>query len=313
MGKRDLVAEMLEVKGRRQSGLGRCRQAKLLELWSTHRSQFEAVSDFFPMRAVTLMEVFTRSWLAFLVDYGSPFTDNAEALVKAGIKLDFSVLRAVHVSQISIGELVAHSVSVNNVGDIECCLGTVLGRPFFASIADTYDRFAVERLKQPKVPIVRDMRRLKEDLAELFRIRHILTHETPRESVYAPSDVGRMLTSAAEFEKASDETLLSVVYGDYPLTTLDMQSALAEAASLADKKLEEAYTLLERVADSELVGRARAAWESYRDLQAELRSAHLAGGTYQSIAEARERKRLSEQQLENLQWFLMEREDGDVL
>jgi uncharacterized protein YecT (DUF1311 family) len=311
MATRDLIAEMLEVKGRRGEGLTLYRLGELQQLWTSRRAQWGVVADFFPMRAVTLLEVFTRNWLAFLIDQGSPYLENAAPLFKGGIKIDFAVLQAVHGSHVTIGELAAHSVSVNSVGDIDDCLSAVVGEKFFTSIADTYDRFAVEREGQPQLPIIPDVRAMKADLAELFRIRHILTHESPRDAVFAEADVDRLLSSAHSFARASDQKFLTMLYGDYPLTTLDMQESAKEAWGLANQELADLYAQVEaKVTDVDLLRRSRAAWESYRDLQSELRSEHLAGGSYQNIAYARELKRLTQQQTESLRWWLKPRDDG---
>jgi uncharacterized protein YecT (DUF1311 family) len=302
---------MLAVKARQGERLTLYRLEELRRLWASRRSHWDSVADFFPMRAVTLLEVFTRNWLAFLVDHGSPYLENAAPLFKAGIKVDFDVLRAVHGSRVTIGELVAHTISVNGVGDIDECLSTVIGEKFFHSIADTYDRFEVEREGKPQRPIIPDIRAMKADLAELFRIRHILTHESPRDALLNAADVDRLLSSALSFAKASDQRFLTLVYGDYAITTIDMQDEAKVAWGVADQELGDVYAQVEaKVRDVELLRRSRAAWETFRDLQAELRSEHLAGGSYQNIAYARELKRLTEQQTEALRWWLRPQENG---
>jgi len=309
---RDLVAQVLEVKGRRVQGGALDGLRNLKRLWTTRRDAYEAVVDYFPMRAVTLLEVFTRNWLAYIIDHAPQYLENAELLVKSRMnKLDFAVLRAVHGARVTIGELVAHAVSVNGIGDIDDAFSAVLKKDFFAWIATVYDRYLVEREGQPKLPIITDLPRMKADIASLFRVRHIVTHELPTDRGYTPDDVEGFLSSAVEFAAAADQAFLTLLHGDYPLSTIDMQGAAAEALGKATDELEATYGAFGEGADSDLLRQSREAWEAVRRVHATLRSVHLEGGSYQGIAYAREATLLTEQQTQSLR-RLLDVEEGEI-
>src|ERR1017187_5627690 len=129
MTKRDPVSEVLEVRSR--SGSRSVLIDSLTMLWRARPSfQFGLASearpspvpsqprttpvrDFFPIRLVTLLEVFTRRWLERLIDHGAPYLANAAALVQSGSKFDFATAMAIQGKKVSIGQLVAHGVSMN--------------------------------------------------------------------------------------------------------------------------------------------------------------------------------------------------------
>src|SRR5260370_23201662 len=125
---RDRVGEILDLKGRQQErGLLITRLEHLRRSWIEHRTDAQT-SDFVPIRIVTLIEVFTRAWLAELIDHGSPFVENAASLAKTlSLKFDFAVSMAIQGRTISLGDLVAHSVSTNRIDDIAYNFSTFMG------------------------------------------------------------------------------------------------------------------------------------------------------------------------------------------
>jgi uncharacterized protein YecT (DUF1311 family) len=319
MSKRDPVAELLEVKtrqGRRTWSLpGSSAIDDLARLWGALGEGASGLMDYFPIRLVTIIEVFSRRWLERLVDHGQPYLGNAATLERTGTKLDFAASVAIQGRRVSLGQLVAHGVSLNSLEQVAGYFSQVLGSDFFAAIHHTHDRFEVERLGAPKTPIIRDLQLMRRDLGRLFAARHILVHEMPDSRPYSVADVDTFLSAAAEFVRATEQTFQNCLTPDYPLTTLDMVGeagrAYIEAKSQLQDVLGKIAPLVHDPRDRNLLGQSQEAWIKYADVQAELRACHLEGGSYQPLIRTREAARLTMGRIEDLRWWL-DRDEGDI-
>ena len=195
------------------------------------------------------------------------------------------------------------------------CLSTVIGTYLFDAVEHTYDRFQVERVGAPKVPIIADLTKTRASLALLFVVRHILVHEVPETSPYSDDDVDAFLTAASQFTRATDQALFNMLDPDYPLTTLDMNRAAGkeheEAKSRLDDVLLQLAPIFKERGNQPLFDRAQAAWEAYSGLQAELLASNVEGGSLQPVVHIGEATRLVNARVDQLRWWL-DREEGDV-
>jgi uncharacterized protein YecT (DUF1311 family) len=312
MSKRDAVGEVLEVKSREGRGHealpGSYPFDELNRLWTKDKEHLRRVTDFFPMRIVTLIEVFTRRWLEKLIDHGTPYLENAAALMQSGGKYDFAVAMAIQGERVSLGQLVAHSVSLNNLDQVAGCFTAVLGEDLFSAIEQTHDRFAVERQGAPKAPIIRNLAETRKNLARLFTVRHIVTHESPSAPPHSEAEIDAFLHAAREFARATEQTIYNRLDPSYPLTTFEMVDNATRANGAANAELASVLTKVEALLHNdrcrELLGRSQVAWCEYRNIQADLRAGHLEGGSYQPLARIRESTRLTVARVEELKWWL---------
>jgi hypothetical protein len=72
MANRDRVAEILEIKsrGQRHVELVQYDLRALRDRWDDFPQKDLETAAYFPIRAVTLREVFARAWIATFVDFG---------------------------------------------------------------------------------------------------------------------------------------------------------------------------------------------------------------------------------------------------
>jgi hypothetical protein len=287
---------------------------ELASLWRSRKEQLVSLADFFPTRLVTLIEVFTRRWLERLIDHGQPYLGNAADLERQGMKLDFATTMAIQGRRVSLGQLLAHGVSLNRLEQIAACFTQVLGEDLFDSIRDAYDRYKVERLGEPKIPIIPDLERMKSDLARLFTVRHIIVHETPSKPPYTVADVDDFLASAIQFARATEQTLQDRLYPGYPLTIRDADEEAARAHAAAKRDLEDVLAQVEGVVHGfgkEALRESQEAWGEYAGRQSKLRACGLEGGRLQTGVRVREATRLIGVRIEELRWWL-DREEGEI-
>ncbi len=184
----------------------------------------ESISDFYLIRAVTFLEVFTRQQIAMLIDHANEYTDRAVELSKH-FKMDFALVRDVQGRAITLGDIVAHSVPVNSFSQVFSYFETLLGKKLRPLMEVAVDRWSAEIEEKPPEPIIRDFDVLANRLSGLFEIRHILCHEMPSKPVYQVSEVADFLEEATRFAKALEEILTFEKFGIVPLTQTGMNVA----------------------------------------------------------------------------------------
>ena len=160
MAARDKVAEIETLKRTRGPhwGFAAERISNLSNECRGGQGPLSSAIDFIVIRLVTILEVATRGWISRLIDHGEPFVENAAFLVHtSGLKFDYAITRAVHGERVTLGELVAHSISTNRLPEIEHALSTVFGTDIFRAIEETVDRWKHEIKGEPANPIISDL------------------------------------------------------------------------------------------------------------------------------------------------------------
>jgi uncharacterized protein YecT (DUF1311 family) len=248
MGTRDRTGEILEVKERNplRHRFGSYSFESLKSQWSKTGKSEGSTPDFYVIKAVTLLEVFTRGNITELIDHGTEYANRAIELAK-NLKMDFALVQGIQGRAITLGDIVGHSVSVNSFGQIVGYFETLLDkRPLRPVLATAVDRWATEIEKKPAVPIISDFDVLANTLTRLFEVRHILCHEAPKKPVYAVGEIEEFLNEAIRFTKALEQVFTFEMFGLTPLTQMEMNIA-------ADKDLRNKQEEL-----NDLLGKIRA-------------------------------------------------------
>ncbi len=318
-GKRDYVSEVLAVRERRAElhrvlhrldSLGGIRGLRQTPAGGDNTQE---VDDFIPIRAVTVLEVFMRRWIAALVDRGAPFSGNASKLAASGkVKLDFEAIEAIHGGRVTLGDLVAHGVSLNRIEDVLATFSALLGCDFDQELRRVHDRFAVEREGKPQEPIIADFPAFRAAFAKLFVARHIVVHEVPAEPPFKTEDLAAFVLAAKQFVKASTQVFSTAAYGNYALCTMDMVAEHAQKQQALEKELSDVLEQVRAaVPNVEALEAAQQAWMRYRECEKVLAGSVLEGGSLQPIAILSTERLVTRARIEDLRWWL-ERRDGDL-
>ncbi len=248
MAIRDRVAEIAAIKSRGpKAAPGFNREFEILHSeWQVSKPG-AGTDDFFPIRAVTLLEVFTRAWVAHLIDHGVPYAERAVEL-KIDIKFDLGMVRAIHGRVVTLGDVLAHNISLNSFGQICDVFSALVGQKIVTLISKAVDtRVTLADLARsgglaPRSvkPIVTDADLMCKRLAKLFELRHILCHEFPRKELYQRDEITAFLTAASEFTLAINEVLTLELHSGEP-------TSMAGKIEAARRELEESEQLLAEV------------------------------------------------------------------
>lgn len=314
MAKSD-IENMLEWKTRRgQSGASFTLAYDLQRLGELWRSKSEGTvefADFIPMRLVTIIEVFTREAIRELVDAGSPYLEKAEALAK-GAKLDFALLAGLQGRKVSVGDLIAHTVSVNEPGRIVAYLAALVP-DFVQRVKASHPRWIEERANWPLDPIISDYDMMMANLSRLFTVRHIVTHELPSGPAFHLSEIEGFLKAASEFIEATDWVLVETLRDAVPRTQIEMNAQAGATLNVLEREMDDLISTIKEhgEVDASLLDRTQESWNVYATREAELHASLVAGGSMYGMIWASAKEEETRHRVETLRWWA-ERAEGDL-
>lgn len=279
--------------------------------WQGDAGSLQNPPHFIAIRLVTILEVFTRDWIAELVDSGDPYTSRGADLVKGLLKIDYAMAQALVGKQVTFGELVSHEVPVNDIGDIDRAFSTLLSGPFFERIEGMAGRPAIGECDSPVAPMLTDSEWARAQVGRLFAARHIIVHELPDDRDIGLGDVADFAEATAQFVDAAHEYFQRLLHGDTPVTQQGMNAAAAERADAADAELRDILMQLDPDRLDARLTAAQAAWEGYRWKQAEYRSEPYLNGSIAPMLFSDEMEKITRGRIETLLWYL-HREEGDM-
>lgn len=303
---RDIIQEIAEVRHRRRFGSAMAelplRLFALEHAFKKHDKSEDELTRYFPVALIACVEGYFRMAIKELVDAGEPYLSNAEKQAFS-IKLDFSVLRAIHGKTITVGEFVAHSVQLSRLEHLEAVLSNLLNTGFLQAIRATTNRWAHEVKGQPVTPILAKPDEVFADVARTFELRHIICHEIASAYEIEPEEVTRCFESCVVFLRAADEFISETIHPGAPLTQTEMNIAARQSLEERREQLADAVAeLRSRLDAAELAAfdESQEKWQTYCDAWADFVAGERASsGTiwplnYASEAEAVVKRRLEE-------------------
>jgi len=230
-----------------------------------HNKSEGELTRYFPVALIACIEGYFRLAIKDLVDAGEPYLTNAEKSASS-LKLDFSVLRAVHGKAITVGELVAHGVQLSRIEHIDATLSSLLGKSFLDALRIITDRWAHEVRGEPITPILSNPDTVFADVSRTFELRHIICHEIASAYRIEAEEIARCLESCVSFLRAADELISETIHPGAPLTQTDMNIAAGQSLQEKRKILSEAVEILRSRLDATEItafDEAQQKWQLY--------------------------------------------------
>ena len=257
--------------------------------------------QFVPIRLVTILEVFLREVIAELVDGDEVIFERAERLVR-GTKIDLAFAAHVDRRELTIGDFVAHAVSLNGTAGIMSVMDTLI-EGFARRLRVVHSRWSEDAERYPLPPIVADLDATMAALTRLFEVRHVLTHEIPSESVFDPSELSGFFDAAKDFVEATDWLVVEVLRGTVPRTQIAMNMHAGNDLKSEEERLE---AVLSQVAalqgiDVEALREMQTAWTEFADRHAGLVASQVEGGSMYPLLWAGEKAALVRERITQLE------------
>src|SRR5438477_12653130 len=180
--RRDFVAEILERRNRHPKRTDRWLQfmkrgeALLFALRHVgrkapkkHSCQAELLR-YFPVAIIAASEGYFRLVYRDLIDFGDPYLRNASQF--KDLSLGHEAIYAIHERRSSVGEIIAHQLSHNSLGDITRNMEALTGNDFKSALEEELAREANRELHRILEPSW-----VFQFVVRTFDLRHIFCHE----------------------------------------------------------------------------------------------------------------------------------------
>ncbi len=217
MSKRNLVKEIINKRERTTSqhrlDAFVSRQASiddsykmLLDLESDDSiSCDKELSRHYPVALVALVEGYFRSVIADLVNHGSPYVERATSLTN--VKLNIETAAAIQNQQVTLGEYVAHFLSISNLEDINSSMSCLLGIDFLDHlISSEFNIFEDES----SLTLREDRAEFISAVKDMFNTRHMLCHEFSHDISINNAEYFRFSTGAELLVSLTEVILMSL-------------------------------------------------------------------------------------------------------
>lgn len=250
-------------------------------------------AEFIPIRLVTTLEVFLREVIAELIDGKDIYFERADKLTK-GAKIDLAFIAHINRRELTVGDFVAHAVSLNNVDSIISTLDTLLV-DFSAKLKVIHPRWLEEEANWPLTPVIEGYDQVMSSLARLYEARHVLTHELPSRQFLDPVELPTLAAAAKLFITATDWVVVEALHGAVSRTQMGMN--LSMGGELHDEEIQLAAAIDEATKlhgiDPESLTELQNRWIEWADMQANLVASQVAGGSMYPMVWASEKAALA--------------------
>lgn len=269
--------------------------------WETWTDTNVYLAEFIPLRLVTIIEVSVREMVRELIDYGAPFSGKAGQLVN-NAKLDLAFVEYLDGDRLTIGDFVAHSISINGIEQVLATLTNLVDN-FPEKLATSFPRWKEEQQDWPLSPIISNYDQAMAGLKRLFEVRHVLAHEVPRDPVVNVDEVSDYLSATRQFIEACDWVAVECVRGSLPKTQVMMNLEAAEELETLIAEMNGKLAAVKGLPgiDAAKVDLAHQAWEGFADTEAALVASNMEGGSAYPMLFAAAKAELVEDRIEQLQ------------
>lgn len=231
------------------------------------------------MRITTCVEVYTGEVVRELIDTGGTYLESAGKLAK-NAKLD--LVFAAHLSgqKLSIGDFVAHTISINSIDAVMSALSTLIV-DFGQKLRASHPRWSEETENWPLDPILSDFDQTIGALARMFETRHVLTHELPDHLSVQEMDPTVFCEAARNFIDACDWVVVSELQGSVPRTQIAMNIGASAKLDNASNDLKIALGLVAKLSGANigLLEKPHAKWLEFADSEASMIASQVEGGS----------------------------------
>jgi uncharacterized protein YecT (DUF1311 family) len=282
--KRDYVAEIKEIRDRtgpRDWDNGITKLLFLSIQIQKLEKEGEAIA-YFPVAIIAAIETYFRWEIRELIDSGDPrYLDNLRG-DDLPLKITYDHLVAVHGKRVSIGELVAHSVRLNNLEAISKTMSDLLQSDFFVLVKESRDP-ELRRKDGLKAPtLIKSATETFARVKRTFELRHIICHEAHLNNPVTLDEAKELCSSCYEFARASR---CAIAHHDNPDAPLTLEEAY-DATKKRVRSLDEEITAVEKRIISTINPDTRAAfeamqgtWRAYVEREADFNASQQMNGS----------------------------------
>ena len=138
----------------------------------------QEISRYIPIGLVSCLEGYFRVVYADLLDFGSPYKENASKL-ETKFSFNIETIFALERSSVSSGEFVAHMLQTSSLDDINNIMSILTGENFLAQFKKEFANYQKNQIQLSLFPMDDEdlAGQVIIDVKRLFELRHRYAHE----------------------------------------------------------------------------------------------------------------------------------------
>lgn len=258
------------------------RLSKLEKTLKSLTEKDDEVLKYFPVAIVACFEAYFKLAISEIIDRRSDLKKNAVSSMSKNIKIDIESMSKMNDVGITIGELIAYNLQYSSFEKIEEQMSLVLDSSFKTKLANVHNRFLVEVLNGPTVPIVEDIDKAWKSVRRIFELRHIICHELPNQALFDSKEIVEKFTDCVQVLNAADEIVGIVLEPNAPLTQIAINEQSVKDLELKSDELQSLKESILKLLDQKNIEeftKANEAWTDYAESWAEFESGYFEGGS----------------------------------
>jgi hypothetical protein len=147
---------------------------------------------YIPIALVACIEGYFRKLYADLIDYGSPYKENASKIPVPDTKFSIETIISLEVNPISIGDFVAHLLKANNLEDINKNISILIGDDFLGRLKAMRNRAINQQQSLFPINEEEQMGYMIQRIEHMFKLRNMFCHEI--DPLLPEEDIQRILS-----------------------------------------------------------------------------------------------------------------------
>lgn len=282
MSKRDYIGEIEQIRNR--TGPSEWDNGITKLFWLSEKVKLISDAEenaYFIVASIAAIESYFRWEIRQLIDSGNESYVNNFRLNEL-FKLNKEHLVAVHRRRVTVGELAAHSVRLNNFGAICDIMTQLLGTDFVALIKGA--RYPEPKANNGEVAqvVIGSFPDMKKRLDRTFELRHMICHEAHLDSETTAEEIKELCATCYRFVLASRYSISLFDDPNPPRTLSEEIASAAEELKALESLLEsEEHRITSDLHDplaKDAFGRMQHSWRQYAQHEGEYdASLHMNG------------------------------------
>ncbi|MDR3576836.1 MAG: hypothetical protein P4L50_23470 [Anaerolineaceae bacterium] len=269
------------------------------------KDQRWSFSRYIPIRLITLTEVCFKSNVKQLIDFDSEHKKRGLLYIaKIPSKQIAEILFHVDQDSFTLGDIVSSTITCSSIEDIISTMNSIYGENFKSDVCNSRERW-LEDKGVYKQPFIENFNVTIGFIARLFKIRHILVHEEPKEKPYSEDEFESFFEHVKFFTQALSWLVTFEQFGAVPRTQSAMNTVSWERASETLKILSEKYGEPAEIPEALKTFNQHDVWKYFVHLAADARSGLSLGrpfaGSISPLLYASEVARLNEWRIMDLE------------
>lgn len=297
---KNVIDNIQEIKSRKRfKDIGAEIFARIKEL----ELAFQVVSHneflrYFPLALVAVLESSCRMLIAKLIDHGEPYVSRSKELMDKQ-KIDFEIMKHLYGKKITMGEFIAHSVSINQIESIDRIFTTLLDKKLLQVLPFHINRWSVEVEKKDPKPMIQNSVEMYKCIKEIFEIRHILAHESATNIELENPKIEQAIVLFGEFLEALNDFIHDVMYPNEPLTQMDMNKSACDDLTKTLDSIEAVDSeIVRQISDKwierlEDYKRAQSSWKKYMEDYSQFEASSVIGGSMWTLIKSSSANRIA--------------------